>query len=185
MSGYRRGVETLRPDLFRIRVCGLLDTGVGAWVLRQVDARLRLVDDGHGRTRHVLVDLTAVTTATPRGLRVLRHGHDAARRRGVGFDLVGAAHLLPRLGPVEHALLARLGGFPDLVTAVATVASRTASHPVAAAQPVPAPPDTGVVIPAGPRTVCGWVGGPRYGAGDTRDHEYPGVEGKVSEHAGR
>lgn len=123
MEEYRMRIDSPHADLYRIRVGGALDAGTGARVLRQVDARLRLIDDGSVRTRHILVDLTGVPTATPQGVRALPHGHYAAGRRGVGFHLIGAGRLRPGLGPAAHALLGRINGFPDLESAVQALTS--------------------------------------------------------------
>ncbi|MBP2371931.1 hypothetical protein [Pseudonocardia parietis] len=115
-------VDSPRADLYRIQPCGILNTRVGARVLRQVDFRLQLVDDGSVQTRHVMIDLSEVAAATPQGLRALPHGHYATRRRGIGFHLIGGGHLASKLGPPERALLAGIGGFPDLDAALHALA---------------------------------------------------------------
>lgn len=114
-------VDSPHPDVYRIRVWGFLDTTAGARILRQVDARLALLDDARVRAGHILADLAGVAAATSPGLSALRHATYATARRGVGFHLVGAGHLAARAGVRAHAVLEWIGQFPDLPAALDTL----------------------------------------------------------------
>lgn len=116
-------IDTPCEGVCRLQVTGVLDAEAGARVLRCADAQLALIDAGHHRTRHLLIDIGQVGGATTAGLRALPHAHHAAMRRGVGLHLLGAGHLGPTLSPSARAALRGLGAFPDLT------AARRALHP--------------------------------------------------------
>ncbi|WP_181784797.1 hypothetical protein [Pseudonocardia pini] len=116
------GIAVPEPGVYTITVRGLLDRVVGTRLLRLVDARLQMAAYGHAPTEHVLLDVTDVQGIAPGGEAALRHAAHATARRGITFDLVGAAALAGRLGVTERQVLARYRGFPDVPTALAELA---------------------------------------------------------------
>lgn len=93
MISSRFALDTSSSDLYLISVTGVLDNVAATRLLRLVDARLQVLESGHARTRHIVVDLSRTPTATATGLAILRHAPYAANRRGVGFYLSGVEAL--------------------------------------------------------------------------------------------
>ncbi|OLM09137.1 hypothetical protein Ae707Ps1_6084c [Pseudonocardia sp. Ae707_Ps1] len=115
-ESYVRGDQP-RPDVYRVRVEGLLDTAAGSRMLRQLDAHLHLIRSGLVGTRHLLVDLSAAVS-TPRGMRALPHIRHAAQSQQLTVHLIGAHRLAARLTPAERAVLRGLHNYPDMGAAL-------------------------------------------------------------------
>ncbi|GAA4552893.1 hypothetical protein [Pseudonocardia xishanensis] len=113
------GIGVPRPGVYTISVRGTLDRLVGARLLRLIDARLQMASHHHSPTRHVLVDVSQLDGLAPGGEAALRHAAHATSRRGITFDLIGAAALAGRLGVAERQVLSRYRSFPDVSTALA------------------------------------------------------------------
>lgn len=124
--GGRVRIDAPCEGVSRLRVAGELDGHAGARVLRCVDARLQLSAAGHRPTRHLLIDLSEVLTATVAGVRALPHAHYTAGRRAISLHLIGAGHLISILSPTASGPLRALGGFPDLDAALANLHARCA-----------------------------------------------------------
>jgi len=123
------GIDVPRPGVYTITVRGTLDRLVGARLLRLVDARLQMASHHHAPTRHVLLDVSGLDGIGPGGEAALRHAAHATTRRGITFDLVGAAALAGRLGMVERQVLSRHRSFPDVPTALAELAGGVSAPP--------------------------------------------------------
>lgn len=148
-------LETPAVGLHLIRVRGELDESAGARLLRLIDARLQINGLGlrPGRTRHILIDLSAVTSASRAGLAALSHARHTTQRRRVGLALIGAGALTCRPGDTgahARAALRTLACYPD--TTAAITALQHPPHPGHAgsnrAAQAPAPASTGAASTA-------------------------------------
>ncbi|MCF7549922.1 hypothetical protein [Pseudonocardia sp. WMMC193] len=115
------GIAVPAAGFYTITLRGSLDRMVGARLLRLVDARLQMATYGHAVTRHVLLDVSGLEAVAPGGEAALRHAAHACDRRGITFDLVGAAAVGPHLGIGARQALARYRSFPDVPAAVAAL----------------------------------------------------------------
>lgn len=115
------GIAVPAAGFYTITVRGALDRMVGARLLRLIDARLQMASYGHTITRHVLLEVTGLHAVDPGGDAALRHAAHACDRRGITFDLVGAAAVGPHLTIGARQALARYRSFPDVAAAVAAL----------------------------------------------------------------
>jgi anti-anti-sigma regulatory factor len=113
----RFAVDTSRSDLYLVSVTGSLDAGAATRLLRLVDARLQAVELGHGCTRHIVVDLSRVSTVTATGLAILAHAPYAASHRGVGFCLAGVGALAATVPLTARKHLHRFVSYPSVAAA--------------------------------------------------------------------
>jgi anti-anti-sigma regulatory factor len=117
----RFAVDTSRSDLYIICVTGVLDNVAATRLLRLVDARLQASAMGHGCTRHIVLDLTGVPTATATGLAILAHAPYAAQCRGVGFYLAGVGALTATALLDTRRHLSRFASYPSVASARAAL----------------------------------------------------------------
>jgi ABC-type transporter Mla MlaB component len=117
------GIAVPAAGFYTITLRGTLDRVVGARLLRLVDARLQMAAYGHTSTRHVLLEISALDGVDAGGEAALRHAAHACERRGLTFDLVGAAAVGPHLGIGARQALSRYRGFPDVAAAVAELSA--------------------------------------------------------------
>lgn len=110
---------------------GELDLALAGRLMRLVDARLRLADEGHHPVRSMVLDMREVAALASRGLRVLPHLQHATGRRRIALRLVGAAGLQGLSAP-QRSLVDDVGDSPDLRTALAVLPGAGADATVTA-----------------------------------------------------
>ncbi|RTL69665.1 MAG: STAS domain-containing protein [Pseudonocardiaceae bacterium] len=114
-------IESPAPAVHLVRVTGDLDAATANRVLRLVDARVQLVAAGSCVTRHVLVDLSGVTSLAPGTVTVLDRAREVAEAHGLTVDLVGTSkHTVALSGRDRHMLL-RFRAFPSVGVALDSV----------------------------------------------------------------
>jgi hypothetical protein len=108
-----------RPDVHVIAAAGMLDQVVSTRLLRLVDARIRLRHLGTASTRHIVLDLTQVDSATTSAVETLvRAARTAQRRHGLGLHVVGFDAVAGRLPLQARQLAGRMSRYPDLDAAL-------------------------------------------------------------------
>ncbi|MFR9800953.1 STAS domain-containing protein [Pseudonocardia sp. RS010] len=114
----RLAISGPRPDVHVIAVEGALDPVAAIRLLRLVDARIRLRALGTGSTRHIVLDLTDVDSATTSGIETLIRAARNAEAHGIGLHVVGFGGVAGRLPLEARQLVGRLSRYPDLAAAL-------------------------------------------------------------------
>ena len=115
-------VTTPHPQVHVIRAAGVLDMSAVARLLRVLDARLALVDQGRSPTRHVVIDLSATRAADAAALDAFKHAADTTGRLHVGLHLVGTGYLIAHLPLSAHRHLSHLSTYPTVQAALHALA---------------------------------------------------------------
>jgi hypothetical protein len=114
----RLAISGPRPDVHVIAVGGTLDAVVSTRLVRLVDARIRLRGVGGASTRHIVLDLTAVDSATTSAVETLARAACTAERYGLGLHVVGFDRVAGRLPLPARQLVGRMSRYPDLTAAL-------------------------------------------------------------------
>ncbi|GAA2880773.1 hypothetical protein GCM10010472_43540 [Pseudonocardia halophobica] len=114
----RLAISGPRADVHVIAVEGALDQIVGTRLLRLVDARIRLRDVNRATTRHIVLDLTAVDSATGAAVETLARATGTAQRHGMGLHVVGFDAVAGRLPLAAQQLVRRMSRYPNLDAAL-------------------------------------------------------------------
>ncbi|MCE3555402.1 hypothetical protein LWC33_28650 [Pseudonocardia sp. RS11V-5] len=114
----RLAISGPRPDVHVIAFAGALDPVVSTRLLRLVDARIRLRGVSGATTRHIVLDLSAVDSATTAAVETLARAARTAERYGLGLHLVGFDAVAGRLALPARQLVGRTSRYPSLDAAL-------------------------------------------------------------------
>ena len=114
----RLAISGPQPGVHVIAVHGALDPVVSTRLVRLVDARIRLREVGGASTRHIVLDLTAVDSATLPAVETLARATRTAEQHGLGLHLVGFDAVAGRLPAAARQLVGRMSRYPDLGSAL-------------------------------------------------------------------
>lgn len=114
----RLAISGPRPDVHVIAVEGALDPILAARLLRLVDVRIRLRDVAGAATRHIILDLTGVDSATASAVELLAGATSTAERGRLGLHVVGFDSVAGHLPLPARLLIGRMSRYPTLDAAL-------------------------------------------------------------------
>lgn len=125
MTATSPAVPTPHPSVQVIHAAGVLDTPAVARLLRLIDARLALVDQGHSVIRHIVIDLGTTRTADTTALTLL---DPTATHPHVRLHLAGTGHLTANLPLAAHRHLSRFSTYPTVEAALHALTTPDLNH---------------------------------------------------------